>query len=237
MERLPPEIGLKKASHYITFSNAGRLLVGLGVALTLPFAADYLSDYQKKERIAALPTLTAVEVFGTPKPRLTEVIQSPTPLVVAAETPTVIPTSTPRLIEALRRLDIPALELDSEVVESRFIDGMWQVPKFVVGHLEGTARAGEDGNTVLVGHSTSISSGEIFADIDRLKPGDLIVVGSDTRTFSYRVREVGVVSWDDLSVVKPTPNRRTLTMLTCTGEWLSGQVDYDSRVVVRAELE
>ncbi|MBI3978143.1 MAG: sortase [Chloroflexi bacterium] len=145
--------------------------------------------------------------------------------------PVVLPLPAP-----IRRITAPAIGLDSPVVESPIENGEWRVPKFVAGHLQGTALPGEIGNVALSGHVQSISSGNVFARIGDLKPSDLVLLTTDQGTIRYRVAEQRTVPNDDLSVVAPTATPR-LTLITCTGTWNPLTRDYSHRIVVTAEPE
>jgi len=149
-------------------------------------------------------------------------------------TPTPMPTATPvPVISPADRIVAPAIKLDSKVVESKIVNGEWQVPKFVAGHLQGTADPLQGGNVVLCGHIDSISSGDVFANIGKLKPGDGIDVYTKTGIVKYRVTKLLVVPNNDIAVVQ-NQTEETLTLITCTGTWLPLQHDFDRRLVVVA---
>ena len=63
------------------------------------------------------------------------------------------------------------------------------------GHYEGTALPGQPGNMGLAGHR--VGKGSPFLDLDRLRPGDPIVVETVDSWFVYRV--LGDVSTGDLT--------------------------------------
>ncbi|MEU5215778.1 class E sortase [Streptomyces sp. NPDC020807] len=115
--------------------------------------------------------------------------------------------------------------------------------KGYVGHYPGTAGAGQAGNFALAGHRNT--HGEPFRYINRLVPGDRIVVRTRQRTYTYRVdqilprtapRDVGVIRDVPRSVVKPSYGYAApgsyLTLTTCTPEFSSAY-----RLVVWAKLE
>jgi sortase A len=112
----------------------------------------------------------------------------------------------------------------------------WDVPKFVAGHAEGSAGAGETGNAIVIGHVTSMSLGSVFEHVDRIRASDRVVVFSANRSFEYRVSDARDVSRTDVSVLDPTPTP-SLTLITCSGLWLPTIGDYTQRRVVRAELQ
>ena len=159
------------------------------------------------------------------------------PAPAAAPTTQATPESAPRQITGLR---VPSIGIDTDVVQADLVgtsDGSftWDVPKFVAGHAEGTAGAGEVGNAVLFGHVTSLTLGNVFEHLHDAHPGDEVQVLSDTTVFTYRVLEVRTVPRTDTSIVDPTPTP-TLTLVTCTGLWNPALHDYMQRLVVRAEL-
>lgn len=151
------------------------------------------------------------------------------PIQVGAVAPA--PSATP--IYAAERILAPSIGLDSKVVESPIINGEWTVPKFVAGHLQGTAEPLQGGNVVLSGHVESISSGNVFANLDKLKPGDKIQLYTRATIVTYVVDKSMIVKNNDMSVVAPRP-KETLTLITCTGNWLPLQGDYNDRLVVVA---
>jgi sortase A len=120
---------------------------------------------------------------------------------------------------------IPALALDTPVVETFVVDEEWQVAEYAAGYLHGTAFPG-DGNTALAGHAGL--RGAVFRDLGALKWGDDIYVDAGGWRYRYRVRESKSV-WPDQTEVldlSPTP---ILTLMTCT--------NWDTqRLVVVADL-
>lgn len=101
---------------------------------------------------------------GGARPREEEIPAHLRPLALNAPS---IPTPTPAPQHATR-IQIPAIRVDAPVVQG---DGWEQLKKGVAQHL-GTVDPGENGNIVLSGHNDIF--GEVFRDLDRLKPGDEI---------------------------------------------------------------
>ena len=93
--------------------------------------------------------------------------------------------------EKLRVSQIPASDLAADVVPSALIerDGglTWEVPALKVGHAEASAGAGERGHAVLLGHVTSLPSGDVFKDLERARVGDTGDVFADEQRFTYTV--------------------------------------------------
>lgn len=140
----------------------------------------------------------------------------------------------PRRMPAAKWIRISKIGVDSPVVEAPLEKGEWKVPKFVVGHLEGTANPGEVGNAVFSGHLESIGSGNVFAWLKELSIGDDVTLLSGSETTRYAVTDVKVVKNDDLSVVAPMPEP-VLTLITCAGTWNPLTRDYGERLVVVAK--
>ncbi len=91
-----------------------------------------------------------------------------------------------------------------------------------VGWPQDSARLGQPGNTLLIGHHNIF--GEVFRHLHRLKPGDRIwLVGRNGRRYLYQVTEVRIVQEknEPLSVrlenarwLAPTGDER-ITLVTC----------------------
>jgi sortase A len=77
------------------------------------------------------------------------------------------------------------------------------------GWINGTSRPGERGNIGIAGHRDSF-----FRGLKDLKLGDGIDLVTRSRTETYVVDQMRVVSPDDVSVLQPTSNS-SLTLVTC----------------------
>jgi LPXTG-site transpeptidase (sortase) family protein len=153
--------------------------------------------------------------------------------VAASPTETFPPTPTPLPILPAIRIVAPTINLDAKVVESPIVNGEWIVPKFAAGHLQGTAQPLQGSNVVLSGHVQSISSGNVFAKIGNLRTGDVIRLYTNATIITYTVAKIETVPNNDLQVIQPA-DQEELTLITCTGNWLPLQRDYDKRTVVVA---
>ena len=123
------------------------------------------------------------------------------------------------------RLDLPSLGKTSlPIVEG---DG-WEQLKQGIGHHIGSANPGTTGNVVLSAHNDIF--GELFRDLDRLQPGDEVIVYTVSQKFVYRVIRIRIVEPTDVSVMTPT-GRPTLTLVSCYPYMIDNQ-----RIVVTAEL-
>lgn len=128
------------------------------------------------------------------------------------------------------RLGIPAIQLDAPVIpvglttiregEQEWIT--WAPPdEFAAGWLITSAYPGQPGNVVLIGHHNIY--GKVFANLHRLRPGDLIRLETRRQTYFYQVEAMHILPEKDqplevrqrnLQWVLPTPGER-LTLVTC----------------------
>ena len=229
------------------WAGTGLMLAGLAILLVTGglFAYGQYGQYQASQEVQTIlppvvvPTPTTEVVPVVAPPTFTAVttnegLSSPTALPTASPTP--LPTVTPIPVTPMQRLIASSIGLDTKVVEAPIINGEWTVPKFVAGHLLGTAQPLQGSNVVLSGHVQSISSGNVFARIGELKNGDVIWVYTKAAVVTYVVAQTRIVANNDVSVVRPS-SQEILTLITCTGRWLPLQRDYDSRTVVIASLQ
>lgn len=146
------------------------------------------------------------------------------------------PVLAQQTFKAIGRLAIPRIGLDSDIVETFLQGSEWPIPKFVVGHLGESPKPGAIGNAVFAGHLQSISSGNVFAHLDRVTVGDQIIVTDPAQSHVFRVIETRVVANTDVSVLAPRPGKAIVTLITCTGTWIPKDNDYDQRRVVVGEM-
>jgi sortase A len=129
------------------------------------------------------------------------------------------------------RIRIPALEIDSTVVTGDNFEAL----KLGVGHHMGSANPGQRGNMVLSAHNDVY--GEIFRHLDKLKPGDPIIVSTLTQEYTYVVQDQGsgkghtIVQPTQVSVMDSRDDLR-LTLISC----YPYQVD-NKRIVVYATMQ
>lgn len=121
-----------------------------------------------------------------------------------------------------QQLSIPALGVNAPVVyEPSMKDWKIQIAlRSGVVHLGSTALPGENGNVVIVGHSSQVvwAHGNykfVFTLLDKLKSGDRIFVDYQGTRYIYRVTGSQVVDPSDISVIQPTSTPE-LTLITCT---------------------
>jgi sortase A len=135
-----------------------------------------------------------------------------------------IPLPTPSPTHATR-LQISSIRVDAPVVQG---DGWEQLKKGVGQHIA-SANPGQKGNIVLSAHNDVF--GEIFRDLDKIKPGDEIVVSTAQQSFIYVVRQSQVLEPTRVDVMAPTGDA-VLTLISCYPYLVDNQ-----RIVVTATLQ
>lgn len=185
------------------------------IALPTPSATPIID-------LVVLPSGHKPPVDGRP-PEAGEAGDIPAHLLPAlnAYIPPPLPTPGP---EQARRVEIPAIGVDSTIVQG--VD--WAQLKKGVGQLVGSTQPGDEGNLVLAAHNDIF--GEIFRHLDKLAPGDEIIISTERNTYRYLVREIDVVKPTDVQVMSPTEHAQT-TLISC----YPYQINTD-RIVVFADL-
>ena len=97
-----------------------------------------------------------------------------------------------------------------------------------VGHIEGTAKPGAEGNTGIAGHRDGF-----FRGLKDIAAGDVIELDTIQGNESYRVERTWIVDPEDVSVLDPTTTR-ALTLVTCYPFYFVGSAP--RRFIVRAVL-
>lgn len=133
-----------------------------------------------------------------------------------------VPTAAP---DQAVRIQIPSINVDAPVVQG---DG-WEQLKKGVGQYIGSSPPGRDGNLVLSAHNDVY--GEIFRYLDRLVPGDQIIVYTQQRQFTYVVDRTVLVEPTAVEVMAPTSSP-TVTLISCYPYLVN-----DQRIVVFARLQ
>jgi sortase A len=158
---------------------------------------------------------------GGARPNESEIPEHLRPLVQAL--PVIeLPTPSPGHVHSIH---LPTLwDSAAPVVQG---DG-WEQLKKGVGQHVGSGKPGEAGNVVLSAHNDIF--GELFRNLDQLKPGDEIILSSGLQDFVYRVTGLRIVEPTEVSVMDPT-SRPTVTLISCYPYLVDTQ-----RIVVFGEL-
>jgi sortase A len=164
---------------------------------------------------------TPPNVTGGARPNEAEIPEHLRPLWQSLSN---LPTPIPAAEQAVR-IQIPAINADAPVIQG---DG-WEQLKKGVGQQIGTPAPGKDGNIVLSGHNDVY--GEVFRYLDRLTPGDSIILFTSQRQYVYVVTGTQMVEPTAVEVMAQTADPR-VTLISCHPYLID-----DHRIVVSAVLQ
>ena len=133
-----------------------------------------------------------------------------------------IPTSAP---DQAIRIQIPAINIDAPIVQG---DG-WEQLKKGVGQNVSSVNPGQNGNVILSAHNDVY--GELFRFLDKLQPGDQVILYSQQRQYVYVVDRTALVEPTAVEVMASTGSP-TVTLISCYPYLVDKQ-----RIVVFARLQ
>ena len=145
------------------------------------------------------------------------------------------------LVAAAIGISIPAVEIDSSIVELSIQDlgdrRAYETPDNTVGHIPETHNAGENGSGWYFGHMESplIGEGSVFRNLDQipdmLANGEEVQITTDngSEEFLYRVTATRVVHEDDMTL--EWDGGPSIHLVACFPRLV-----YDHRLIVDAEL-
>lgn len=139
------------------------------------------------------------------------------------------------------RLNIPSIGVNAPVEQvGQKADGTMGTPqKFgdVAWYAPG-AKPGGQGSAVFAGHvDNALTTAGVFEHLSQLKPGDYVSVeDASGKTLVYRVASATNYPADKapLDKIFATSGAPQLVLITCTGDWVTSQHQFDQRLVVIA---
>jgi len=164
---------------------------------------------------------TPPDAQGNTRPNDAEIPEHLRPMMQSLANLPVPPPSADQAI----RLQIPALKIDAPVVQG---DGWEQLKKGVGQHI-GSSDPGQDGNVVLSAHDDVY--GELFRNLDKLQPGDQVIVYTQQRQYVYVVDRTEIVEPTAVEVMASN-GAPTVTLISCYPYLVDKQ-----RIVVFARLQ
>jgi sortase A len=133
-----------------------------------------------------------------------------------------IPTAAP---DQAIRIQIPAINIDAPIVQG---DG-WEQLKKGVGQNVSSVNPGQNGNVILSAHNDVY--GELFRFLDKLQPGDQVILYSQQRQYVYVVDRTALVEPTAVEVMA-SAGSPTVTLISCYPYLVDKQ-----RIVVFARLQ
>jgi sortase A len=205
----------------------GVLISGFGILRDLN---EEVASALIQETLTPTPLVMAVvlpsghtppDAQGNTRPNIEEIPEHLQPMVQSLAN---LPVPTPAPDQAIR-IQIPALEVDAPVVQG---DG-WEQLKKGVGQNIGSANPGQNGNVVLSAHNDVY--GELFRYLDKLVPGDQVILYTQQRQYVYVVDRTAIVEPTAVEVMASTGSPTT-TLISCYPYLVNKQ-----RIVVFARLQ
>lgn len=136
--------------------------------------------------------------------------------------------STPIIGSAQPLSDKPEVIIPKINVEAPLVLGVNTVDEAAVDsalengvvHYADTASPGQNGNSVIVGHSSNniFNKGRykfVFVLLSRMEQGDTFFIQKDGKRYTYQVYEKKIVKPNDVSVLGATNKTATATLITC----------------------
>lgn len=123
----------------------------------------------------------------------------------------------PKLGKNVPLVDIKNQKVDSEhELENIF---MKELENWVVRY-PGSAVPGENGNAFIFGHSSNFpwmqwDYNDVFSNLNFLESGDEIIIYYGQKKFIYKIKEKKVIKPGDVSVLKRSPEKKELSIMTC----------------------
>ena len=188
----------------------GVLISGFGVLQDLN---QQVASVLIQETFTPTPLVMAVvlpsghlppDAQGNTRPNEEEIPEHLRPMVQSlANIP--IPTSAP---DQAIRIQIPAIKIDAPIVQG---DGWEQLKKGVAQNIN-SVNPGQNGNVILSAHNDVY--GELFRYLDKLAPGDQVVLYTQQRQFVYVVDRTAIVEPTAVEVMASTGSPTT-TLISC----------------------
>jgi sortase A len=148
---------------------------------------------------------TPTDAQGNTRPNLDEIPAHLQPMVQSlANMP--VPTAAP---DQAIRIQIPSITIDAPVVQG---DGWEQLKKGVGQNLASSVNPGQNGNIVLSAHNDVY--GELFRYLDKLAPGDEVILYTQQRQYVYVVDRTAIVEPTAVEVMASTGSP-TVTLISC----------------------
>ena len=122
-------------------------------------------------------------------------------------------------------LKIPKISLEEAIREG----STDSVLSSALGHMEGTALPGEEGNCCIAGHR-NYTFGKYFNRLNEIEIGDQIEIETYDSNLIYEVNDIFVVEPTQVSVLSEIEGNN-LTLITCTPLFVGSH-----RLIIRATL-
>ncbi|WP_079478147.1 class F sortase [Halobacillus salinus] len=141
------------------------------------------------------------------------------------------------------RLEIPSIGVDTSIEKvGTLANGQMGVPEDVqnVAWFEPGAKPGAKGSSVLAGHVGQTEGAAVFYHLQNMEEGDEVKISGESGnelTFVVTGREVFPQNDAPVEDIFGYTARKTLKLITCTGEYIRNNGGHQDRLVVYTELK
>ena len=137
-------------------------------------------------------------------------------------------------------IEIPKIDVEAPIIftEQDNEENFEEILKKGVLYYPSSVKPGEEGITVILGHSAPLNWPEInydgvFTDLNKLETGDIIYIYFNHRQYSYKVRnKFFLEKGEEISSLDLTNSKSMLILLSC---WPPGK--NQNRIAVEAVLQ
>lgn len=158
---------------------------------------------------------------------------------VAVAQPTVVKTAKINYTDKQNTLEVPKISISVPIIfaDSTSKDSLTKNLDLGVVYYPGSVYPGQIGQIVILGHSAPpgwphIKHDWAFTDLDKLSPGDTILIDLNNKQYTYIVKQKDIIKRGaDVPTDGSVINSNVLTLVSC---WPPGK-DYQ-RIAVTAEL-
>ena len=225
---------------FVAGLNASGVLASSKLAnslMTAPTSSGILAPIYPVEITETGLTRLPASAFSTPEAILPVVTLPDFPIPTPAITVTPQPGEAEPDTSPVVRIVIPGISLDTEVKYVPYDGYSWLINglREEVAWMGNTSWPGLGGNTALAGHVTVAGLGDgPFRHLDELLAGEVVILYTEKKMYTYNVRESRITDDGDMSVTLASDNPQ-ITLITCT-EWDQASQTYLKRLVVFADL-
>ena len=212
-----------RANRVLVWLERTLLIVGAVCLGWYGYSSIEAAQFQREQAAVFEHMLASSPIAVPPTPAVAPMHPSSPPAAKTEAFPIKRPAFVPTNPKMIGMLEIPRLKMTTAVMSGDDDKTL----KVSAGHLPDTPRPWERGNSAIAAHRDSH-----FRPLKNIRVGDEIRVRTTRGDLEYRVRDIKIVTPDDLSVLKPT-KEDSLTLITCYPFNYIGSAP--KRYIVRAE--
>lgn len=167
------------------------------------------------------------------------------PPSISSTISTPLPTSTPIPNEPPVNVSIPSVGINAQVLPTgNTPDGSTMEVPYIFDKsfwYQFSSLPGTIGNTIIAGHLDGYNSTPaVFWNLNHVNIDDKIIITTPDQTLTYTVTNKQIVGLNDtaswIQIMSSRSNNKTLTLITCSGDWIPSMRTRTDRVVITANI-